>query len=490
MIKQKDVVKRTQKSKTNSDQGIVAFSLKSKLRIVMAAGAALVSSMAMADDVINIKPDSDNAPEQAVDYWTPTLLGGIGGLRPLLARHGMTLNITEISEYLRNVQGGLKTGQVYHGLSNVTLGLNTEQAGYWNGGNFNLSVLDVHGSQLSPSYLGSLQTASSIEARSGPRLWEAWYQQKFNDNLDVKVGQQSLDQEFMVNQYANTFIGTMFGWAELPSTDLPAGGSAYPLSGIGARLRLHLSESLTLLTGVFAGDPANTTTQDPQIANKRGTTFSLHGGTFSIAELQFGVNQLAQDSALPGTYKIGAWYQNKKFADTRVDTGGISLANPGSSGNALQHAGDYSVYVLADQTVWRKGAGPRALNLFGRAMVAPGDRNLVSFSADLGATMNAPFTGRDNDMLGLGIGYIKVGSGIQGFDRDNNVFNAANQPVRNDETFVEGTYQFQATPWLMLQGVIQYTRNPGGGAVNPNDASKTNRIPNSIVIGLRSVLSF
>jgi porin len=492
MIKQKDVVKRAQKSNANS---------KSKLRIVMVAGAvsaALVSCMAMADDAINMKPDSDIAPEQIVYYWTPTLLGDIGGLRSALARHGMTVNMTETSEYLRNIQGGLKTGQVYHGLSNVTLGLDTQQAGYWNGGNFNLSVLDVHGSQLSPAYLGSLQTASSIEARSGPRLWEAWYQQKFNDNLDIKVGQQSLDQEFMVNQYAGAFIGTMFGWAELPSTDLPAGGSVYPLSGIGARLRLHLSESLTLLTGIFAGDPANTTTQDPQIANNRGTTFSLHGGTFSIAELQFGVNQLAQEvrnadvkSGLPGTYKIGAWYHNKKFADTRVDSGGLSLANPGSSGNALQHAGDYSVYALADQTVWREnGAGPRALNLFGRAMVGPGDRNLVSFSSDFGATMNAPFTGRDNDVLGLGIGYIKIGSGIQGFDRDSNVFNAANQPVRNNETFVEGTYQFQATPWLMLQGVVQYTHNPGGGAVDPNDASQTRRIPNSIVIGLRSVLSF
>src|ERR1700712_3833307 len=138
MIKQKDVVKRAQKPKTNS---------KSKLRIVMVAGAAFVSAMAMADDAINIKPDSDNPPEQVVYYWTPTLLGDIGGLRPALARHGITLNITETSEYLANVQGGIKTGQSYHGLSNVTLGLDTQQAGDWNGGNFYLSILDVHGSQ-------------------------------------------------------------------------------------------------------------------------------------------------------------------------------------------------------------------------------------------------------------------------------------------------------------------------------------------------------
>lgn len=441
---------------------------------------------------------ADSAAEKSAAYWVPTLFGDMGGLRPALASRGVTLSLTEVSEWLKNTSGGVKTGQAYHGLTTLTLGLDTQQAVGLEGGNVNVSVLHIHGRQLSPDYIGSLQTASGIEALSGPRLWELWYQQKLTDRLDVRVGQQSLDQEFMVSQYAGNFVGTTFGWPAVPSSDLPAGGPAYPLSSPGARLRLRVGESATLLAGMFAGDPANTSTQDPQRANNRGTTFSLHGGTLSIAEFQYGLNQPGPAGAdannqrgLPGTYKIGTWYQNRKFSDTRFDRGGLSLASPASSGRALQHAGNYSVYAVADQTIWSDSAGgPRAVNLFARVMGAPGDRNQVSMSANLGVTMAAPFAGRDNDVLGLGMGYVKIGSNARGLDGDNNGFRAVNSPIRNSETFVETTYQYQATPWLVLQGVLQHTRNPGAGVVDPGDSSQTRRIANSTVFGMRANFTF
>ena len=440
----------------------------------------------------------DSPTEKPADYWASTLFGAMGGLRPALASRGVTLGLTEDSEWLKNASGGVKTGQAYHGLTTLTLGLDTQQAGGLEGGSVNVSVLHIHGRQLSPDYIGSLQTASGIEALSGPRLWELWYEQKLTDRLDVKVGQQSLDQEFMVSEHAGTFVGTAFGWPAVPALDLPAGGPAYPLSSPGARLRLRVGESVTLLAGMFAGDPANTSTQDPQRANNRGTTFSLHGGTLSIAEFQYGLNQPGPAGAdannqrgLPGTYKIGTWYQNRKFSDTRFDSAGLSLANPGGSGRALQHAGNYSVYAVADQTVWGDSAGgPQAVNLFARAMVAPGDRNQVGVSANLGVTMTAPFAGRDNDVLGLGIGYLKIGSNARGLDGDNNGFRALNGPIRNSETFVEATYQYQATPWLVLQSVLQYTRNPGGGVLDPGDPSQTRRVANSTVFGMRANFTF
>ena len=422
----------------------------------------------------------------------------MGGLRPALAERGVTLGLTETSEWLRNVRGGLQTGQAYHGLTTLTLGLDTAQAGGWPDGNFNLSALQIHGRQLSPAYIGSLQNASGIEALNGARLWELWYQHTLDDKLDLRLGQQSLDQEFMISQYAGTFIGAMFGWPAVPSYDLPASGGVYPLSTLGARVRARLDGSTTVLVGAFAGDPANTSTQDPQKANNRGTTFSLRGGTFYIAELQYSLNQgtpgelaAAAASGLPGSYKAGVWYHNKKFADTRVDGAGLSLADPGSSGNPRQHAGNYSIYGVADQTVWREtDDGARALNLFARAMTAPGDRNPVSFSANLGVTLNAPFAGRDKDVVGLGLGYVRVGSHARAFDADSNSFNSTSLPVRKSETFVEATYQYQVTPWWQLQGVVQYTRKPGGGAADSSDPAGIQRIPNSTVLGLRTNITF
>ena len=141
-----------------------------------------------------------------------------------------------------------KRGSDYDGLTQMVLQLDTQRAFGWYGGMFNVSALQIHGRNLSADNLLTLQTASGIEADRATRLWELWYQQKFldEDRLDIKIGQQSLDQEFMVSQNALLFVNTMFGWPMLPSADLPGGGPAYPLSALGVRLRARPIDSLTV----------------------------------------------------------------------------------------------------------------------------------------------------------------------------------------------------------------------------------------------------
>src|SRR6202044_2470630 len=135
--------------------------------------------------------------------------------------------------------------------------MDTNRAFHWYGGLFNISALQIHGQNLSADNLGTLQTASGIEADRATRLWEMWYDQKFleEDRLDIKVGQQSLDQEFMVSQNALLFVNTMFGWPMVPSADLPGGGPAYPLSAPGIRFRARPIDPITFLVGVFNGSP-------------------------------------------------------------------------------------------------------------------------------------------------------------------------------------------------------------------------------------------
>ncbi|POZ62625.1 carbohydrate porin [Chromobacterium alticapitis] len=453
-----------------------------------------------ADQAITAKPD-----HQWTGWWNrSTLLGDMGGLRSALGRAGVTLGLSETSQYLRNVSGGLNYGGDYEGLATLTLGLDTQRAGGWEGGSFNLSVLDIHGKAFSAEHVGSIQTASGIEADRATRLWEAWYQQQLNgDRLDLKIGQQSLDQEFMVSQYGGLFMGTMFGWAAVPSADLPAGGPAYPLSGLGLRLRGKIGDNFTLLGGVFAGDPTRDATQnpDPQQLNKYGTTFSRHGGALFIGELQYGRNLPSNGAleapqakgsqpGLPGTYKLGFWYLNQKTADTRLDADGQPMAISGNP--AMQHAGNYSIYAVADQTVWRPSEDSSlTLNLFGRVMAAPGDRNPISLSANAGITLTAPFAGRDNDSAGLALGYVKVGNHAAGADRDNGIASGNSlYPVRSDEIQAEATYLYQLTPWWQWQADLQYVRNVGAGAVSPNDPNQIQKIPNNWVLGLKTTITF
>ncbi len=430
-------------------------------------------------------------------YRTNYLLGNMAGLRPFLSEYGISFALQETSEVLGNATGGVRQGFEYDGLTQMLLQMDTQRAFGWYGGTFNASALQIHGRNLSADNLDTLQTASGIEADRATRLWELWYQQKLleEDRLDVKIGQQSLDQEFMVSQNALLFVNTMFGWPMLPSADLPGGGPAYPLSALGLRLRARPVDPLTILLGVFNGSPVANNSGDPQQQNPSGTSFPLNGGVLAIGELQYAYPSLGsmlyadQAEPLARVYKLGFWYDSESFADQQLDNTGLSLANPASTGVPLRHRGDYGIYAVADQMEWQDPQeADRTLNVFLRAMGTPQtDRNLVDFSLNAGLNFHEPFLHRDDDTFGIGMGYAQLSSGVQALDRETAFYTGAFTPVRGGETFVEVTYQYQAAPWWQLQPDVQYVFNPGGGIVNPGG---TGTVKNELVLGLRTNILF
>ena len=428
----------------------------------------------------------------------PAFLGDLWGLRPFLAKYGTTLQIQEQSEILGNPTGGTQRTAVYEGLTTATLQTDTKSAFGWNGGLFNASALWVHGGNLSTQALQTLQTASGIEADRSIRLWELWYQQKFfNDQVDIKVGQQSLDQEFMVTQNGGYFINTAFGWPMLPTADMPGGGPAYPLSDLGVRARVHIGDQYTLLVGLFNGSPARVAVGDPQRNDPNGVSFPLGQGALAIAELQYtypGSNTTAKASEanpLSGAYKIGFWYDSDRFSDLANDNTGQSLNSPTSTGVPSNHSGDYAFYAVADQMIWRDSKDSnRNINVFLRPMFTPlGDRNLIDFSMNAGLTMREPIQGRKDDTAGLGMGYAHVSAAASALDKSFAYYNPGTfWPTRSGEAFLESFYQYQATAWLQIQPDLQYVFDPGGGLANPN--SPTKKIGDELVVGVRANAQF
>jgi len=429
------------------------------------------------------------------------LFGDLFGLRSFLSRYGVTFVAQETSEFLGNARGGRTTGGEYDGLTQAVLQLDTQRAFGHYGGLFNVSALQIHGSNLSADHLLTLQTASGIEADRATRLWELWYQQKFlaEDRLDVRIGQESADQEFIVSTNAGYFINTMFGWPALPSYDLPGGGPAYPLSAPAVRIRWRPINAINLLVGVFNGSPVDDNSGDPQKRNPSGTTFPVRGGALVFTELQYSYPSLGtlvspgESTPLAHVYKIGAWYDSERFADPRYDTQGVSLADPASNGVPAEHHGNVSLYAVADQMLWRDQDRPsHTLNVFTRVMGAPrADRNLIAFSMNAGLVLHEPTRYRPDDTLGLGMGYARVSSQVAGYDRDVNAYaapEAAPIPIQGGETYVELTYQRQLRPWWQLQSDIQYVINPGAGIADPN--APTRRVGNELVIGLRTNILF
>ncbi len=474
---------------------------RGKLRIAGTVTVILWAFNAMAQTTPTAQPvPAEPPPAAPTGLWERTsLLDDLGGLRTVLGNYGITFGLQNTAEVFANATGGIKRGASGDGLAMLSIGLDTGKAFEWNGGTFNVSALGIYGPNFSQGYLGNLQTASGIVASPTVRLWELWYQQAFlGGQMDVKLGQQSLDQEFMTSLGIELFLNTVMGWPMIPSADLYAGGPAYPLSSLGVRLRGRPSENMTVLGGVFQDNPpGGPFDDDGQLrgSTRYGVNFNLRTGALLIAELQYAVNQPAEGdtkaagSGLPGRYKIGAWFDTAKFPDQRFDSAGLSLANPASSGNPQFHWHNYSLYAVVDQAIWQAGGDDsRTISVFVRPMFAPTNQNLIDFSIDGGLTMKAPLPGRDDDTFGVGFGVANVSRRASALDRDSAFFSGGFVPTRGAETFVEVTYQIQLTPWLQVQPDFQYFWMPGGGVVNPT--SPAQRIGNEAVFGIRTNVVF
>jgi porin len=460
----------------------------------------LAAHGALAQGTTSLQPEP--GPGFTTGLFTRSnLLGDAGGLRSALWNYGITFGIQDTNEVWGNVTGGIKRGASYDGVTLMGVGLDTQRAFGWEGGTINVSAWNIRGRSISTDNLLNLQTASGILAAPTTRLWEVWFQQSFLDGrFDVKIGQQSLDQEFMTSQYSGLFLNTMMGWPMLPSADLYAGGPAYPLSSLGIRLRTQLGNGFTALGGVFQDNPpGGPFNADSQLlgSTRWGGNFNLRTGALFIAEVQYALNQPSNGdmdygsraSGLPGAYKLGMWIDTAPFPSQRFDNTGLSLADPASNGVPQMLRNNFSIYGVVDQMIWRPSEdSPRAIGVFARMMGAPGDRNLINFSVNAGVTLKAPLPGRDDDTVGIGFGIAKVSNGAAALDRDTAFFSGGPFPVRGSETFIEVTYQIQATGWWQLQPDFQYVFNPGAGIQDPNNPAQ--RVGNEAIFGMRSVVTF
>ena len=441
--------------------------------LVLAAPASAASTAEPA-------PQAEPAGKPAQDGAEgKTLLGDLGGIRPFLAGYGATLGIQETSEILGNLTGGRRRGAVYEGLTDLTLSIDLQP--YFRGeGTVFARAYQIHGRGLSANNIGNLATASGIEATRTTRLYELWYERPLADWLRLRIGQQAAGQEFMISSTAQLFVNATFGWPVLPAAALPSGGATYPLGTPGVRAHIDAGDGLNVLVGVLNGDPAGPGQGDPQLRDASGTAFRVNDGAFAIFETRYNPG----NSERNGTYRLGGWLHTGRTLDPRLDSGGLSLANPASSGAPRRRHRNYSFYAILDQPILEESPG---LTVFARAMGAPGDRNLVDFYVDAGIAYARPF-GRPDDTVGIAFGHARIGGAARGLDADVARFTGQPYPIRTGESVLEITYRLQVAPWWQLQPNFQYIFNPGGGIENPS--APGGRVGDAAVLGLRTAITF
>jgi porin len=438
-------------------------------------------------------PASEPAAAQEKGFFErETLTGDWAGVRRQWQDAGVEFGINDIAETLSNPTGGIRQLTIYQGLVAASLKLDLEKIATWPGASFYVDGYQISGRGLSRNAIGNLLAVSTIEALPSTRLHDLWLQQEFLDGqASFRLGQIAFDDEFYISQYSAGFVNSSFGCPDTLSTDLPSGGPCYPFAVPGARFRVAPTSGLTLSAAVFSGNPAPRGPGDPQVRNSSGTNFLIgEGGFMPIAELAYSFDEQPISSTPLSDVKLGAWYHTADFPDQRRDSSGGSLANPASNGTPAMHGSNFGAYLVVDKMLWRRpDMATQGLAAFLRVGYAPPDRNLFSLEIDAGLTFKGLFPNRELDVLGVGAVYGRIGYARR-LDRDRVLFTGIERPIRDYESVLEITYEARIAPWWLLQPDLQLVFHPGGFIAAPPPAPAGQPIPNALVIGLRSGITF
>ncbi|MDQ6909127.1 MAG: carbohydrate porin, partial [Chloroflexota bacterium] len=371
-----------------------------------------------------------------------------------LGEHYTAWKAIYVGEFLGNVSGGLDQGAIYEGYLKVGFALNLEKLLGWDDTVFYANLLAPHGDSLSAKFVGDLNVVSNIDAYDSLRIFKLFVQRNFGDGrFTIRLGIIAADKDFFVSQGAGLFLNSGFGTFPVIGQNLVA--PIYPVSAPGIRLTWSPAQALSFRAALFSGDVGSAS------SSRHGTRWNFSGKNGAAAFLEGAwTTTLAGD--LPGTYKLGAFYDSKSFSDLR---------------GRRSHAGDYGLYVIGDQQLWRVrplsgDTSTQGLAIFGRIAVAPPDRNLVDLDAEAGVTYTGLLPRRPDDVLSLGVLYSRISpdARVEGGRRFES----------NHEAVLEISYQAAIHRWLTLQPDFQYIVNPGA----------VRHTPNAVVAGLRCILSF
>jgi porin len=419
------------------------------------------------------------------------MLDDCGGPRKFLEERGIEFFGGYTAEVWGNTTGGIERGAVYTGLLDFGTNLDFEKLVGWKGASFSTTWLWLSGRDVSEDKVGNFLTVSSIAGFNTLRMMEMWFQQNLlDDKVSIRLGQITTDSEFLITDYGAAFINGTFGWPALASMNLPSGGPGYPQGGPGVRVAITPVKWFTYQAAATEGDVF------AQEVNRHGFDWRLNRkfGYFLINEAQFRWNHEDDEMGLAGQLKLGAWFHTATFANASGD---------GSTW------GDSSYYAILDQQLFRepstaapaevtskdaKAVTPtdgkstaksfkepvhleksaQGLGWFGRVGFTPQTQNFVGFYFDTGLVYTGLLPGRDDDVLGIALGYADLTTGAA-----QTLFDEGSRKA-GYEAVIEVTYDAQITKWLHVQPDMQYIIRPGG----------TGDYGNALVLGARIAVTF
>ncbi len=416
-----------------------------------------------------------------------------------LAAKGLNFGATYIGDFIGNATGGTARGFIHLGRFDLSVDADLEKLVGWSGGRFFANTYEIYGRGLTRNYIHNLATISESEALPDTRLYNAYFEQNlYNGALNIRAGQQAADVEFFDSQTDDLFINGTFGWPAIKASNLPAGGPAPPIAVPGIRVKAALSDRITVFGAVFNGNPAAPGDEDPQLRDNHGLAFRVNDPPWVIGQVRWDYDVDIAGRPLAGNFTPGGWYHTGEFDDQRFTAQGLSIADPSGSGIAAKLHGNFGIFAVIEQTLYRpasvteKGVSNSlpGVTAFGRIAYSPPDRNLIDLYLDGGIGFVGMVPGRPLDRFGMAIAYMRISGADRNLDRDTQFFSGLPSPVRSNETLIEFIYEAHIKPGWLLAPYFQYVFRPSGGIPNPNDPSGLSRIGDAAVFGVTTTLRY
>jgi porin len=358
------------------------------------------------------------------DNWA-----GLRDKRDKLVDSGITATAAYVTDILGNPVGGIDQAIKYAGRLDVDIAFDLEKLWDLKGLEFAVTGSWSSGDDLSAEDIGNIFTVSQIFSGDSVRLSGLSLEQSlFSGDLSIRAGRIATGDEFLTSPPYTHFVTTA-------------------INGNPQSVWAEPVERFYVMGGAYNSDPS--LGRD----SAHGVDFSFSGDVFAIGEIGYIHNQEKGSTGLPGTYKIGGYYDSEDFTD---------LSNP-----LRKHAGNYGLYVLVDQMVYREG-GPEShqgLTPFAAFTFAPSDRNTLPFYFFTGLVYHGLFPGRDSDVTAFGLAYGKFSDDLSGQDF---------------EMVLEWTHEIAIAPWFTVQPDVQYIIKPSG----------TSSIPDALVLGAEIAINF
>lgn len=400
------------------------------------------------------------ASAQAADTG---LAGDWGGLRSASEAHGVELGLSYTNEAMGNLSGGSRHAFAQSGQLSASARIDLERVWGWPGARVDAALSKRDGDDLnSRAGINALLGPHEIHGRGNVlRLAElSLRQQLFDDRVTLKLGRSPVGGDFGHAQcdfLSLAYCGSLVG-------NITDDWYNWPISQWSAIVNVALDGTHYVKAGVYQ-------VNSEYLDTRRALALSPSGTTGALSVLEAGWTP--QLRGLPGSYKLGGWYDSSVREDVLPLDPVDAAVNPARRGS---HGG---YLALSQQFTSGDGASADS-GLRGSLSAAVTDRrsNAIAHSVAAGLVYTGIGAARARDAVGMAASTSRYNPRATRTQRLQSGLGPADVQ-HGSEYAVELFYSIAVMPGLELRPDLQWIGNPG--ARERDDV---------VIIGLRTSLVF